>query len=91
MGAGLPLDLPDLAAPWPDVALIPMSALVGDMIVDRGSWVDHDDFVADPVHLHERLIGERAQMNAFYALPGALPSESSAALPQIPHEAVATK
>jgi nitronate monooxygenase len=24
MGAGLPLDLPDLAAPWPDVALIPI-------------------------------------------------------------------
>jgi len=24
MGAGLPLDLPDLAAPWPDVALLPI-------------------------------------------------------------------
>jgi nitronate monooxygenase len=36
MGAGLPLDLPDLAAPWPDVALIPiLSDVRGIQLVVR--------------------------------------------------------
>jgi hypothetical protein len=33
--------------------------------VRAGAQIDDDDLVADPVHLDEGLVGERAHRNAF--------------------------
>src|SRR6185369_7784503 len=57
VGAGLPLDLPELAAPWPQVALIPILSDSRGIAIVLKKWMRRNRLPDAIVIEHPRLAG----------------------------------